>query len=77
MPMTDIPALTPRQTEFLTLAAHGLTWAQIAERCYVSVHTVKATIENARERLGAKTTTEACAMAVYLGLITIEIDHSV
>lgn len=69
--------ITARQIEFLALAARGFTQAEIANLCFVKPDTVQKTIDAARERLGARTTTQAVAIAVSLELITVEFDQAV
>lgn len=44
--------LTPRELEVLNLISEGLTNKQIAENLFISVHTVKAEIENIYFKLG-------------------------
>ncbi|MCA9489953.1 MAG: response regulator transcription factor [Myxococcales bacterium] len=62
-------ALTPREVEVLALVADGLTGPQIAERTGLSRSTVNTHVEHAREKLGARTRTEAVAVAVRRGLL--------
>jgi DNA-binding CsgD family transcriptional regulator len=57
-------ALSEREVEVLSLAADGLTNRQIADRLYLSPHTVARHLANARAKLGASNRTEA---AVRLG----------
>ncbi len=52
-------ALSEREVEVLSLAADGLTNRQIAERLYLSPHTVARHLANARGKLGASNRTEA------------------
>lgn len=61
--------LTPRQAEFLLLAANGLTNQQIANACDVSINTVKTILLLACQRLGVDSRTQAVAVALILGLI--------
>ena len=52
-------ALSEREVEVLSLAADGLTNRQIAERLYLSPHTVARHLANARAKLGASNRAEA------------------
>jgi DNA-binding CsgD family transcriptional regulator len=51
--------LSEREIEVLSLAAEGLTNRQIAERLYLSPHTVARHLANARMKLGASNRAEA------------------
>jgi DNA-binding CsgD family transcriptional regulator len=51
--------LSEREVEVLSLAADGLTNRQIAERLYLSPHTVARHLANARGKLGASNRAEA------------------
>jgi DNA-binding NarL/FixJ family response regulator len=66
--------LTKRQLEFLAYSAQGLQNPEIAEQCFISLSAVKDGLEKARERLGARTTTQAVAMAVSLELIVFDVN---
>lgn len=76
---TDIPMrarrnaaddeLTRRQVEVLTLVAEGLTDAGIAERLYLSRKTVGHHVSAILSRLGARSRTEAVALAHERGLL--------
>jgi len=54
-------ALTEREREVLALVAEGATDAQIAERLYLSAHTVHRHVANARTKLGVPTRAAAAA----------------
>ncbi len=62
-------ALSPRETDALTLLAAGRSRAQAAERLQISEHTLRVYIESARFKLGALNTTHAVASALSRGLI--------
>jgi DNA-binding CsgD family transcriptional regulator len=51
--------LTPRQSEVIALAAHGLTNATIAEQLWISARTVEGHISEGLHRLGVETRTAA------------------
>jgi DNA-binding NarL/FixJ family response regulator len=61
--------LTEREREVLGLLADGLTNAAIAERLFVSVHTVRNHIANLSTKLGAHSKLEALSIAVREGLL--------
>jgi len=52
-------SLSEREVEVLSLAADGLTNRQIAERLYLSPHTVARHLANSRAKLGASNRAEA------------------
>jgi DNA-binding CsgD family transcriptional regulator len=62
-------ALSPRETDALSLLAAGHSRARAAERLKISEHTLRAYIESARHKLGALNTTHAVASALSRGLI--------
>lgn len=64
-------SLSPREREVLTLLAIGLTGTQIAQRLFISAETVRIHVRNARRRLGAKTRTQAVAIALQTGEIRL------
>lgn len=53
------PALTHRELEIVSLAAHGYTNAQIAQRLWVTRWTVKYHLTNAYKKLGVTNRTQA------------------
>jgi DNA-binding response OmpR family regulator len=55
--------LNDREAEILTWAARGKTSAQIAEMLGLSKRTIDFHLDNAREKLGARTRTEAVVKA--------------
>jgi DNA-binding CsgD family transcriptional regulator len=57
-------ALTAREREVLSLLAEGLTAKQVADRLVLSLLTVRTHVRNAKERLGARTTPHAIAIAL-------------
>lgn len=63
--------LTDREQEVLRLVARGLTNPQMAERLVISVSTVNFHVHNILDKLGAKTRTEAVAIAARENLIDI------
>jgi DNA-binding NarL/FixJ family response regulator len=61
--------LTEREREVLDLLADGLSNAAIAERLFVSVHTVRNHIANLSAKLGAHSKLEVLSIAVRDGLL--------
>lgn len=66
-----IKALSPRETDVLTLLAIGQSRARAAEQLKISEHTLRVYIESARAKLGAQNTTHAVAHALSRGLICL------
>jgi len=61
--------LNDRETDILRLASHGYSMAEIAERLFVDVNTVKFHRKNLYVKLEAKNITEAIGIAANLRLI--------
>jgi pimeloyl-ACP methyl ester carboxylesterase/DNA-binding CsgD family transcriptional regulator len=61
--------LTRRETEVLTLIANGLSDREIAERLFLSPHTVHRHVANVRTKLGLPTRAAAVAEAARRGLL--------
>ena len=64
-------ALTPRETEVISLIATGLTNAQIAQRIGRTEETVKVHVKNILRKLNAQDRTEAVTNAVRRGFIRL------
>ena len=64
--------LTPRERQVLELLARGLTGPQIAEQLVLSPETVRTHVQNAVDRLEAKTRVNAVAIALARGEISLE-----
>lgn len=64
-------ALSPRETDALSMLAIGYNRAQAAEALSISEHTLRVYVESARLKLGATNTTHAVARALTLGLIVV------
>ncbi len=60
---------TLREREVLPLLAAGMTNPEIAERLFVGRGTVRTHVSNILAKLGARTRTEAAALAREQGLI--------
>jgi DNA-binding NarL/FixJ family response regulator len=65
-------ALTPRETEVISLMSMGLTNAQIASRIGRAEETVKVHVKNILQKLGAQDRTAAISIAVRRGFIRLE-----
>lgn len=61
--------LTSRQIEILQLVAHGLQNKEIAEKLYVSEHTIKYHMSEILQRLQVKNRDQAVEFALNKGLI--------
>ncbi len=61
--------LTPRETEILKLIADGVGNAEIAERLYVSLGTVKGHVADILDKLSASDRAQAAVTAYRRGLI--------
>lgn len=61
--------LTPFEIRCLCMFAEGGTYASVGRRLGISAETVKSTLKSVRERLGAKNTTHAVALAIRTGTI--------
>lgn len=62
--------LTRREIEVLNLIANGYTNQEIAEKAFISAHTVDSHRKNLLLKIGAKNTAELVKIAIQKGLIT-------
>jgi PAS domain S-box-containing protein len=67
----DGDPLSYRERQVLGLLAHGQDGPAIAERLSLSPETVRSYSQSARDKLGAKTRTEAVALALVRGEISL------
>jgi LuxR family maltose regulon positive regulatory protein len=64
-----VEPLSERELEVLALIAEGLTNPEIAERLYISIHTVKSHASNLYGKLAVSNRTQAVQKAQALGLL--------
>lgn len=67
LPSTAVPGLSPRENEVLRLVAQGLSNAEIAERLFLSDHTVKRHVANILTKLDLPSRAAAAAHAARHG----------
>ena len=60
--------LSEREREIVALLAGGATDAQIAERLFLSVNTVRSHLERIRDKTGARRRTELVRYAIQAGI---------
>lgn len=63
------PTLTIKEQEVLNWMARGLNYEQIADKQRVGTSTIRKQISRILEKLNAKNSTHACALALQWGLI--------
>jgi DNA-binding CsgD family transcriptional regulator/tetratricopeptide (TPR) repeat protein len=63
--------LSAREREIVALLAGGATDAQIAERLFLSVNTVRSYLERIRDKTGARRRTELVRYAIQAGIESI------
>lgn len=68
--LPEIPKITRREKEILELVSQGLTSAQIAEKLFISLHTVESHRKNLIEKFDVATMTAVIKLATKYGLIT-------
>lgn len=67
--LNTVPKLTRREKEVLAEAAQGLTTQQIADKLFISTHTVDSHRKNLIEKFKTTNLSSALALAVEYGLI--------
>jgi two-component system, NarL family, nitrate/nitrite response regulator NarL len=67
----EIPPLTPREVEVLSLVGQGMTNKAVARRLGISVHTVKFHLEALFAKLEATSRAEAVAKGLRGGVIEV------
>lgn len=68
--MTAPAGISERQVTVLAHVADGLTYEQIGSRLHIQPDTVKMHLLRLRDRLGARNSSHAVAIAIRTGLIT-------
>ena len=68
--LNTIPKLTRREKEVLSEAALGLTTQQIADKLFISTHTVDSHRKNLIEKFKTSNLSSAITLAIEYGLIT-------
>jgi two-component system nitrate/nitrite response regulator NarL len=67
---TDIPVLTEREREVLTLLCEGLSAPQIAERLFLGTATIKTHLAHLYGKLGVSDRAAAVAVALRRGMVS-------
>ncbi|MCS4301174.1 LuxR C-terminal-related transcriptional regulator [Chryseobacterium sp. BIGb0232] len=67
----DKPAITKREKEILKLMAQGLNTPEIAEKLFISYHTVENHKSNLRKKTNTKTSSELIAYTMSCSLLII------
>jgi LuxR family maltose regulon positive regulatory protein len=65
-------ALSPRETDILTLIAGGLSNKEIARSLYIGPETVKSHLKSVFTKLGVERRAQAVSRAQTLGLVTTQ-----
>lgn len=64
--------LSQRELDVLKLIARGMNNDQIAERLFISPHTVKNHVSNVYRKMGMDDRTQVAITALRLGLVPLE-----
>jgi DNA-binding CsgD family transcriptional regulator len=65
----DLPRLSAREQELVTLVAEGRTDAQIAAELSISVRTVSSHLDKIRDKTGCRRRTDLTRLALTTGLV--------
>jgi DNA-binding CsgD family transcriptional regulator len=65
----ELPRLSARERELVSLVARGRTDAQIAEQLYISVSTVRSHLDRIRDKTGSRRRADLTRLALSAGLI--------
>jgi len=71
-PAVDPFKLTPRETEILELLVRGNSYKMIADKCTVSLDTVKKHLQNIYHKLHVNCGTEAVAKALQHKIVRLD-----
>lgn len=63
--------LTVKERQVLSLLAQGLSQTEVADQIFRSVHTVSFHLRNCQQKLAARNSTQAVAIALSLGQIKL------
>lgn len=66
--------MTPRQREMLAHVANGMTLNEVGQKLHVSYHTVRNSLDDAKERVGAKSLAHAVLVGLREGFLLIDAD---
>ena len=72
-----VSALTPREHEVLRCMVGGLGRKAVAERLFLSPHTVRTHMQNVLGKLGVHSTLAAVALARRAGVAPVEVERAV
>jgi LuxR family maltose regulon positive regulatory protein len=67
-----LQALSPRETDILTLIAGGLSNKEIARSLYIGPETVKSHLKSVFTKLGVERRAQAVSRAQTMGLVTTQ-----
>jgi predicted ATPase/DNA-binding CsgD family transcriptional regulator len=65
----DMPQLSARERELVTLVAQGCTNAQIAEQLYISIRTVGSHLDRIRDKTGCRRRADLTRLALHARLV--------
>jgi DNA-binding NarL/FixJ family response regulator len=66
---TDIPQLSARERELITLVAQGQTDAQIAGQLFIAVNTVRSHLDRILDKTGYRRRADLTRLALRAGLV--------
>jgi len=71
-PTSDLPQLSAREQEVVSLLARGYTNREVADQLIITTNTVKIHVEHILAKLGVNDRTQAAVRAIELGYIVTE-----